>query len=269
MARRSCRDARSRTVVVSIGCGSAFAVPDQQLQLVVAHIERTIGLDPERWPACPLGYPDQIEAALLDSVFSLRATYGQSSAKGPRAVVARWAKQVARPLDSLERLVDDVDGLGGPDGFREVLKHAGVAVPRAADKPTKALAVYVTAKALVSLGVIRADDAVRACFQQPKELLRAIQTGRGVGPQAATYFLMNLGIPGVKADVMVERFVEDALGAAASAENAANLVTTAADILDADVIRLDQAIWKYGSDRSRANRRRKPGGCNSFLSQDK
>jgi hypothetical protein len=236
------------------------AADEEQVRLVIAHIERTIGLDPVQWPARPSGYPGQIEAALLDSVFSLRATYGQSRAKGPRAVVGRWANKVGRPLDSLERLVKDVDGLGGPDGFREVLKHDGVAVPRAADKPTKALAVYVTAKALVAFGVIRADDAIRARFQQPKELLRAIQTGRGVGPQAATYFLMNLGVPGVKADVMVKRFVEAALAVATSAEDAANLVTRAADNLEADVIRLDHAIWKHGSDHSRASRPRKSGG---------
>jgi hypothetical protein len=135
-----------------------------------------------------------------------------------------------------------------------------VAVPRALDKATKALAVYVTAKALDAFGVNGADDAIRERFARPGELLRAVQAGRGVGPQAATYFLMNLGIPGVKADVMVRRFVEAALGAATSAENAANLVASAADHLEADVIRLDHAMWKHGSDHSRASWRRKAGG---------
>jgi hypothetical protein len=209
------------------------------------------------WPALPPGYPGRIEAALLDSVFSLRATYGQSSNKGPRAVVARWHDHVDRPLDSLAKLISEVDRLGGPDGFRAVLKHNGVAVPRAADKPTKALAVYVTAKALVAFGVVTADDAVRERSQQPKGLLRAIQAGRGVGPQAATYFLMNLGVPGVKADVMVTRFVEAALGATTSAEEAADLVTRAAEALDADVIHLDHIIWKHGSEQSRTRRRKK------------
>jgi hypothetical protein len=64
----------------------------------------------------------------------------------------------------------------------------------------------------------------------------------------------------VKADVKVKRFVEAALGAATSAENAANLVTNAADNLNADVIRLDHAIWKYESNQSRAGRGRKTSG---------
>jgi hypothetical protein len=62
---------------------------------------------------------------------------------------------------------------------------------------------------------------------------------------------MNLGVPGVKADVMVIRFVEAALGANASAEDAMHLVTAPANELDADVIHLDHVIWKYGSEQSR------------------
>lgn len=241
--------------------GSGVRVTDEEsLRAVIAHIERTIGLDPSRWPPLPPGYPGQIEAALLDSIFSLQATYGQSSSKGPRAVVERWRDHVRRPLDSLTELVKEVERLGGPDGFRAVLKHSGVAVPRAADKPTKALAVYVTAKALVAFGVVKADDAVRERFQQPKDLLHAIQAGRGVGPQAATYFLMNLGVPGVKADVMVIRFVESALGATTSAEEAADLVARAAESLDADVIHLDHVIWRHGSEQSRARKHRKANG---------
>jgi hypothetical protein len=227
---------------------------DDKVRLLVDHIERTIGLDPGQWLERPPGYPKQIEAALLDSVFSLRAVYGQSSAKGPRAVVTRWAQHVNRPLDDLQALVDEVEALGGSDAFRGVLKHDGVAVPNAADKPTKALAVYVSAKALVAMGVITASDAIRDRYEQPKELLQAIQAGRGVGPQAATYFLMNLGVPGVKADVMVTRFVEAALAAKVSDRAAAELVTRAAELLSADVIRVDHAIWKHGSDTARTIR---------------
>lgn len=232
---------------------------EDSLRSIVAHIERTIGVDPTHWPALPPGYQGQIEAALLDSVFSLRATYGQSSSVGPRAVVRRWQDHVNRPLDSLEMLIKDVEALDGADGFRAVLKNNGVAVPRAADKPTKALAVLVSAKALVAFGVITADDAIRERYEQPKELLRAVQAGRGVGPQAASYFFMNLGVPGVKADVMVSRFVDAALGTKTSAEDAAHLVTDAADELRADVIQLDHAIWKYGSEQSRTRRRRASG----------
>ena len=227
---------------------------DERVQLLINYMGRTIGTKEDAWRARPAGYQDQVEAALIDSVFSLRAVYGLSSAAGPRAVVGRWANQVGRPLNNLRALVSEVDRLGGPDEFRRVLKHDGVAVPNAADKPTKALAVYVSAKALVDFGVITAADAVRERSRQPQALLRAVQAGRGVGKQAATYFLMNLGVPGVKADVMIKRFVDSALEVKVSDRDVAGIVTAAAVDLGADVIRLDHAIWDYQSRLARTGR---------------
>ena len=220
---------------------------DPKVRLVLNHMSQTIGLVEDGWVPRPTGYPDEIEAALLDSVFSLRARYGKSATKGPRAVVNRWREQADRPLNDLGALVAWVDGQPGrDDDFRRILKNDGVAVPNAKDKPTKAFAVYRSAKALVEFGVSTAHDAIRERRARPKELLLAIQKGRGVGPQAATYFLMNLGEPGVKADVWVTRFVDAAVGEPVPAYEAAELVTQAAKALEgADVIRLDHAIWDW------------------------
>jgi hypothetical protein len=220
---------------------------DPKVRLVLKHIDETIGLVEDEWITRPTGYPEEIEAALLDSVFSLRARYGASATKGPRAVVRRWREQADRPLNDLGALVAWVEGKPGQDDdFRRVLKNDGVAVPNARDKPTKALAVYQSAKALVEFGVVTAADAVRERQARPKDLLKAIQKGRGVGPQATTYFLMNLGEPGVKADVWVMRFVDAAIGDPVPDYEAAQLVTKAAQALNAaDVIRLDHAIWDW------------------------
>lgn len=225
---------------------------DPKVELVLKHMDETVGLKEAEWVARPTGYPDEIEAALLDSVFSLRARYGASATKGPRAVVGRWRDEVGRPLNDLGALVEWVDGKPGrDDDFRRVLKNSGVAVPNAKDKPSKALAVYESAKSLVDFGVITAEDAVRERFERPKELLRAIQRGRGVGAQAATYFLMNLGVSGVKADVMVNEFVEVAVEGKVPDMEAAELVTAAATALNADLIRLDHAIWEFQREHRR------------------
>lgn len=225
------------------------------MKLLLNHMGGTIGIHEDEWPARPPGFPEQVEAALLDSVFSLRSVYGSSNAKGPRAVVNRWAQHVNRPLNDLRALVGEVEKLGGPDAFRKVLQHDGIAVPNSVDKPTKALAVYVSAQALVELGVNTAGDVIRERSRNPTALLRAVQKGRGVGPQAATYFFMSLGVPGVKADVMVKRFVNKALAGRVSDADAAKLVEAAAQTLNADVIRLDHAIWDYESKLARASKK--------------
>lgn len=220
---------------------------DPKVNMVLKHLKETIGLVEDAWKVYPGGYPNEVEAALIDSVFSLRARYGKSQSAGPRAVVRRWKQAADRELNDLGALVAWVSSQPGrDDDFRRVLRHDGVAVPNAADKPTKALAVYESAQALVNIGVRTADDARTARRDRPKELLRAIQAGRGVGPQAANYFLMNLGVPGVKADVWVKRFVDEAVGTPVGDSEAADLVTKAAQALNgAEVIRLDHAIWDW------------------------
>lgn len=231
----------------------------EDARLLLAHIDETIGRDSTNWPPPPVGYPGEVEAALLDSVFSLRAVYGKSSDTGPRRVVARWRDHADRPLNSLKALKQDVCDLGETDEFKHVLGNDGVAVPSAADKPSKALAVYTSASALVDMGIDTAEDVVTELNRRPKQLLRAIQAGRGVGPQATTYFLMNLGIPGVKADVMINRFVQTAVDRHVSEVEAANLITALAADLSVDVIHLDHAIWRHGSAAARKRVRKKRG----------
>jgi hypothetical protein len=216
------------------------------LREMLDHVEKTIGLDVSRWPTYPGGYPDECEAALLDSVFSLQARYGRSADRGARAVVNRWRQHTERTLNSLRLLVQDVDRLGGPDGFRRVLGNDQIAVPRAPDQPTKALAVYTSAKSLLDIDVVTAEDVAHANDDRPKELEKAIRTGRGIGQEAATYFLMNLGIPGVKADTMIQRFADVALGRPAGPQTARRLVSDAADFIGVNVLQLDHAIWRFG-----------------------
>ena len=52
-------------------------------------------------------------------MFSVRATYRQSSTKCRERFSRAGAKKVGRPIDNLAKLVEDVNGLGGPDVFRD------------------------------------------------------------------------------------------------------------------------------------------------------
>lgn len=186
--------------------------PDPDLAKVLRAVTDCIGAK-ETWVPYPGGHPEEVEAALLDSVFSLMAVYGSSGDVGPRAVVKRWREHVGgRSLNSLTSLVADVDSAGGPDAFRGIVRHYGVAVPNAKDQPTKAAAVYGVASTLVPAGLDSAEDVRVRNGEAPKDLHRLVTRERGVGYAAATYFLMLLGVAGVKADVMIQRFVARAVG---------------------------------------------------------
>ncbi len=229
---------------------------EADLQQMITAIAERLG-PPTTWPTYPGGYPDEVEAALLDSVFSLSAVYG-SPESGARAVVQRWREHVDRPLDSLSGLVTAVDQAGGPEQFKSILKNNAIAVPNAKDQPTKAAAVYGTAKTLVSVGVDAAQDVRERNEHSPKDLYRAITKERGIGEAGATYFLMLLGIQGVKADVMIRRFAARALAVEeVSASRSQELVAATAEALGVDQLSLDYAIWNHESKLSRASRSRR------------
>ncbi len=64
-----------------------------------------------------------------------------------------------------------------------------------------------------------------------------------------TYFLTLCGVPGVKADRMVVRYVSLALGEPVSGEEAEHLVGHVARNLGTSEIKLDHTIWRYESGR--------------------
>lgn len=231
----------------------------EEVPKVLAAVAATIG-EESSWAPYPGGYPDEVEAALLDSVFSLRAVYGSSAGRGVKEVVRRWRSYVDRPLNSLSQLAVDVDSAGGPEAFKSVLGNAAIAVPNAKDQPTKAAAVYGAAHTLVRFGVDSADDVREANRDRPTELYTAITKERGLGEAAATYFLMNLHVQGVKADVMIQRFTARALGLdSISPARSRRLIEAAAKALQVEMLALDHAIWDRESKLSQSSRtRRRP-----------
>jgi macrodomain Ter protein organizer (MatP/YcbG family) len=111
---------------------------------------------------------------------------------------------------------------------------------------------------LVRFGVDSADDVREANRDRPDELYRAITKERGLGEAAATYFLMNLHVQGVKADVMIQRFSSRALGLdGISSARSRRLIEAAAEALQVEMLDLDHAIWDRESKLSQSTRRRR------------
>lgn len=89
--------------------------------------------------------------------------------------------------------------------------------------PTKAEGAALAARALIKTGVQRAEDVTSAESER-----RAWSSVRGLSDVTWSYVLMLLGKSGVKADVMVRRFVGKAIGRQPSAGEAMDLVVAAA-----------------------------------------
>jgi len=206
---------------------------------VLEHARTSLG-PTESWPRHPGGWPDEVEAALIDAVLSANARYG-SETTGVRAAVRRWRDaQDDRSLDSLPALLEWVDRNGaGP--FTEVL-NTWQLVPGRGDRPLKSEAIIQVASVLTKGGMTGASDV------RPDEHGPAFTSVRGVGSITWRYFLMLLGIPGVKADRMIVRFVADALGLpprAVSSKQAQSLLEDVSGRLNVTATQLDHAAWSY------------------------
>ncbi|NEK57044.1 hypothetical protein GCU56_04050 [Geodermatophilus sabuli] len=206
---------------------------------LAAYIESQIQ---KPWTPWPGGRTGQVEAALIDAVLSIRASYGRAAeinreATGVHRSIASYRAANPGPLDNLERLAQ-----AEPATLAQLLGNQQKTAQR-----SKAGAIVEAAANLVELGVRRAGDVVA---ENPRQS-RAWTKVRGLGPVTWRYFAMLLGAPGVKADTWIIRFVSDALGRSVDAKAAERLVTGAATILNTSPTELDHAIWAHA--RTKAN----------------
>lgn len=159
-------------------------------------------------------------------------------------LVKRWRDwPVRRPdgrLSSILRVpVED---------FRSVIANEQLVPGRSKNRLRKYEAVYEVADRLVSHHLDEPDQ-IRTCVTQDGKLLQDLvcQT-KGVGRAQYSYFLMLLGVQGVKADTLVTAWVERAIGVNGLSQlEVERLVTESADQLGVSPIVVDHTIWSSES----------------------
>lgn len=202
---------------------------DSDTSRLVAHIVAELGDDWHSWPEWPGGWPDEIEAALIDAVYSVRASYGGRQT-GVRAVVQRWRTYRApHPLNDLAALAAT-----DHDTAADVLANAQV-LPGGSPKSA---AIVEAARNLVDAGVRHASDLTA-------EHRSAYTRVRGLGEQTWNYLLILLSRPGIKADIWITRFVSTAVGRTVGASEAHTLMLQAAQRLGCSPTRLDHTVWLH------------------------
>lgn len=203
---------------------------DRDLKGILAGTDSRL---PKPFPEWPGGYPDQVEAALIDAVLSIRARYGKPDT-GVRAAVRRYKDSVGdQTPNSLSRLAD-FDAVK----LAEVLHNHQVT-----GAETKAAAIVLAARSLSGVGVETAADT------NPKDpgQKAAYVNVPGLGQVTWSYFTMLIGAHDVKPDTWLKRFVKLVLETPEldSDEYVRRLVNAAAAELHVDPRVLDHAIWLY------------------------
>ena len=199
---------------------------------------------PPEWAKWGGGWPDDIEAALVDAVFSARTRYTTKNGKGVLALVRAWRAKGDRASYDLTALANEIDAIG-PTKWAKNFENSQHSPGRPATAPggaTKAAAVLEAAKAMAAIGISSAADITDATVVNAKRELMRVP---GIGFATTNYFLMLLGRPGVKPDRMIHRFLETACGHSFNNADAEEVVTTVADALDVPAHILDHAVWAY------------------------
>lgn len=196
------------------------------------------------------GYPGSLALCVLDAIWSVNARYPIT-----RGVIQRYRNQRrwrGNPdRDGLPELLAVCETLGGVDSFIDTIGTRN----RVSTQPgaiRKGEAVFRAATELHSLGVDTTEQFCRADGTPLGEQVRAAWCaipGQRSGV-SWRYLRMLAGLPDVKPDRMVIRFLASALGVDESridADRAVALVQAAAEHFGVDQRALDHEIWQYQS----------------------
>jgi hypothetical protein len=198
------------------------------------------------------GYPSSLALCVLDAVWSVSTRYLITQGviqryRGHR----RWHGTLDQ--DGLPELLALYGAVGGVESFIDTVGTRN----RVSTQPgamRKGEAVFLAATALHDLGIDTAEQFRAADGtphgEQAREAWCAIPGQRsGISWR---YLRMLAGLPDVKPDRMVIRFLATALQVdetSINAERAIALVQAAAEHLDVDQRALDHEIWEYQSGR--------------------
>lgn len=213
-----------------------------QLDAIVAAVR---AIPEENFTAYRGGYPQEISTALIDAVFSIRARYDSKfPGSGVRNRVQAFREEHGDAVNDLSALV--------ALGANPIAQVMGSSMTGGR---LKAEAVVEAAEGYSDAGVNTADELRAIDSEQAKRIYTTVP---GLGHVTFEYFSMLLGIPGVKTDVMIRRFVSNALKVAnlgdVDAATARKLIIDAhrQTGLGESLTHFDHAVWLSESQLSEA-----------------
>lgn len=218
-------------------------------RVLVERIAQDIGEDRSIWRV-PRGYPG-VACSVLDAIYSTGNHYSGVERLVSRYAALQGANSPRQLLDGPGELIAAIEGAGGAEGFAELTNNRWRAWARRT-APRKSHVALEAARLLEDSG-LTSREAVRRTFRdrpmrQSSEVSSAWK--RLPGQRSGLtwhYFLMLNGLPGVKADRMIRRYVTRALGLprTISATDASLLVEAAGDEIGVRYSTLDHAIWRF------------------------
>jgi hypothetical protein len=222
---------------------------DVNLARVVQHIEKDLGPETS-WPTPVL--LESLAQCVMNSIYST----GNRSESVVR-VLDRYRKRRREAghdpaLDGPAELLAEIDACGGPDGFSDALDNRWRAWSRKT-APLKTQVIQQAAQLLLEESVGTREE-LEVALEKPTTQDALKRGWLGLPGQRSgltwRYFLMNAGLPGIKADRMITRWMTRTLGRSTTPAEAERLLLNAADLLGVHARHLDHALWVRERQRS-------------------
>lgn len=215
-----------------------------QLQILLERCEQF------RDATAPSGYPDALALCVVDSVQSTGVTYASVEKVVARYKAYRRAQGSDPNTDGVAELLVTFRELDDPSGWAQKIGNGNRTSTRAG-APLKAEAIRDAAQALSAEGIGTTAKLLEVAVNATG-LARVETLWRKVAGQRSGitwhYMLMLAGIPGVKPDRMICRFIAGALGLPSRAVTttfALEILTAAAAEMGMSPTDLDHAVWLW------------------------
>lgn len=223
-----------------------MTVTQQEINTLIDYCNTNLG-DPELWRT-PEGYPNSLALCIIDSLYSTGSHY--SSVVN---VINKYTA-VHGNEDGAVALLASITGAGGPRAWAtEVVDNLKPAHTKAG-APLKAEIIQQAAQLMTSLDIDTVEDLVAQVEDEP--LNNSVHNAWKRLPSQSSgvtynYLLILAGLPSVKPDRMILRFLATALGkdTELSIQKAVELITEAAKAMNVSPRTLDHIAWRAASGR--------------------
>ena len=223
-----------------------MTITQDEVQTLVRYCEDNLG-DKNLWQT-PEGYPDSLALCIIDSLYSTGSHYTSVV-----NVITKY-KATEGTSHGAQDLLGSIGTAGGPRGWAENV--VGNLKP-AHTKPhalLKAEIIERAAQLMVNLGIHTVKDLRTTVEKSPQD--NPVHNGWKKLPSQSSgvtynYLLILAGMPSVKPDRMILRFLSAALGEDTdlSFDRAVELIRAAADELKVSARTLDHIVWRAASGR--------------------
>lgn len=221
-------------------------VTENEISTLVNYCETHLG-DPQLWTT-PEGYPNSLALCIIDSIYSTGSHY--SSVVN---VIERY-KTVRGTRDGASDLARSIQEAGGAREWASSIAHNLKPAHTKPGAPLKAEIIEQAAQLMIDQKINTVPDFVahvtdnRVDNPVHRAWKRLPSQSSGV---TYNYLLILAGMPSVKPDRMIFRFLAQALGEETEldGQRAVELMTQTAKRMNVDARALDHIAWRAASGR--------------------